>query len=149
MHKFRSAVEKAIEEARQEGKFDNLPGHGKPLRLEENPHEAPEKRMAHHILRSNGFAPAWIEMGKAIDARYRQAVGHLDRTWSWYQRYLAQERPAPGWVHSDWQRALEAFLEEIQALNQLIRNHNVQVPNPRFERRPLDASKELARIQDA
>lgn len=57
-------AERKIREAMDEGEFDHLEGTGAPLRLEENPYEDP----AHRILRNNGFAPAWIEEGKEIDA---------------------------------------------------------------------------------
>ena len=51
-----------------EGAFDNLSGTGAPVPLDEDPFEDPSLRMAHRLLRNNGFAPAWIEEGKEIDA---------------------------------------------------------------------------------
>jgi DnaJ homolog subfamily C member 28 len=41
-----------------EGAFDRLEGTGEPLDLRENPFENPSLRMAHRLLRNNGFAPA-------------------------------------------------------------------------------------------
>lgn len=61
-------AERKIREAMDEGEFDYLEGAGAPLRLEENPYEDPAQRMAHRILRNNGFAPAWIGEGNEIDA---------------------------------------------------------------------------------
>ena len=60
-------VENQILKAQQEGKFDNLPGAGQPIDLEENPYEPPEMRMAFKILKENDFAPRWIELGKEVD----------------------------------------------------------------------------------
>jgi hypothetical protein len=61
-------AERKIREAMDEGEFDHLDGVGQPLRLEENPYEDPAQRMAHRILRNNGFVPAWIEEGNELDA---------------------------------------------------------------------------------
>jgi hypothetical protein len=46
--------------------------------LNENPYEDPAQRMAHRILRNNGFAPAWIEEGRDIDAEIRYLRAHVD-----------------------------------------------------------------------
>src|SRR3954453_18514330 len=60
-------AERKIREAMEEGAFDQLEGTGRPISLEENPYEDPAQRMAHRILRNNGFAPAWILESKEID----------------------------------------------------------------------------------
>jgi hypothetical protein len=43
-----------------EGAFDHLEGFGQPLNLEEDPFEDPSLRMAHRLLKNNGFAPACL-----------------------------------------------------------------------------------------
>ncbi|MDR3703504.1 MAG: DUF1992 domain-containing protein [Candidatus Sulfopaludibacter sp.] len=60
-------AERKIREAMDEGLFDRLEGTGRPLDLDENPFEDPSLRMAHRLLKNNGFAPAWILEGKEID----------------------------------------------------------------------------------
>jgi hypothetical protein len=60
-------AERKIREAMDEGAFDHLEGAGRPLDLDENPFEDPSLRMAHRLLKNNGFAPAWILEGKDID----------------------------------------------------------------------------------
>ena len=44
----------------------NLPGKGKPLKLDTNPFLTPQARMANRLLKENGFAPRWIELKKEI-----------------------------------------------------------------------------------
>jgi len=56
----------------EEGAFDDLEGTGKPLDLSENPFEDPADRMAHRLLKNNGFAPEWIEEAKEIEAESRR-----------------------------------------------------------------------------
>ena len=65
-------AERKIQEAMEEGAFDHLEGTGRPLPLDDNPYEDPAQRMAHRILRNNGFAPTWIEEAKEIDAALRR-----------------------------------------------------------------------------
>ena len=60
-------AERKIREAMDEGVFDHLEGEGRPLDLAENPFEDPSLRMAHRLLKNNGFAPAWILEGKDLE----------------------------------------------------------------------------------
>lgn len=78
---WRVIADRKIQEAMEEGAFENLDGAGRPLNLEENPFEDPSQRMAHRLLRNQGFAPAWIEEGKEIDrdvACWNRDASHLD-----------------------------------------------------------------------
>ena len=78
MDEWHFIAERKIQEAMEDGAFEHLDGTGAPLDLSENPFEDPALRMAHRILRNNGFAPAWIEEGREIDAgiRYLKASFH-------------------------------------------------------------------------
>ena len=50
-------VERLIQEAMENGEFDNLPGKGKPLRLDENPYLEPGQELGFSLLKRNGLAP--------------------------------------------------------------------------------------------
>jgi hypothetical protein len=71
MDEWHFIADRKIREALEEGAFDCLEGAGKPLNLDEDPFVDPSLRMAHRLLRNNGFAPAWIEEGREIDAEIR------------------------------------------------------------------------------
>jgi len=58
----RALVERIIQEAIDNGEFDNLPGKGKPLNLNENAFLEPGLEWAYGLLKRNGFAPDWIEL---------------------------------------------------------------------------------------
>ncbi len=62
-----NGVDEQIRLAIENGEFDNLPGKGKPLNLEENPFEDPEWRTAYCFLRNSGFTLPWINMRKEIE----------------------------------------------------------------------------------
>ena len=79
MDEWHFIAERKIREAMEEGAFDRLEGAGEPLKLDENPFEDPSQRMAHRLLRNNGFAPAWIEEGREIDAEIRLLKANPDR----------------------------------------------------------------------
>jgi Domain of unknown function (DUF1992) len=64
-------AERKIQEAMEEGAFDQLEGMGEPLDLREDPFEDSSLRMAHRLLKNNGFAPAWIQESKEIEIESR------------------------------------------------------------------------------
>lgn len=50
-------VEERIQEALRRGDFDNLPGAGRPLALDDDALVPPEVRIAYRILKNAGFVP--------------------------------------------------------------------------------------------
>src|SRR5258707_14392235 len=76
-------VEEQLRKAREEGKFDNLRGHGQPLRLDENPFEDPAWQMANDMLKKNGFRPEWLEEDVAIREETAAARQALVRSRDW------------------------------------------------------------------
>ena len=135
-------IEEQIRQAMQAGKFDDLPGKGKPLHLEDNPHEDAARKMAYHLLRQGGFSLPWIELRQEIEAELEQARAALRRTWEWRQAALAQGQNPAG-VQSEWQRAVEQFSAQLTQLNQRIRDYNLQAPSARFQRPLLKLEREL------
>ncbi len=78
-------AERKIAEAAAQGEFDNLPGAGQPLDLEEDPFVPEDQRMANRILRNAGFVPKEVEdstkggkklslLNLRIEARYFKKV---------------------------------------------------------------------------
>jgi len=102
MDEWHFIAERKIREAMAEGVFEHLDGAGKPLDLAENPFEDPSQRMAHRLLRNNGFAPDWIEEAKEIE-RLRARLADL---------------PEP------------ERRREIEALNRRIAVYNLKAPEP-------------------
>ena len=58
-------AERKIEEAMAEGAFDNLPGLGKPLHLEDLSHMPADMRMAYTILKNSGHLNDPAQNGRA------------------------------------------------------------------------------------
>ena len=63
---FDRIVEERIRKAQRKGDFENLPGAGKPLKLQDDSHIAEDLRLAHKILKNADCLPPEIEIKKEI-----------------------------------------------------------------------------------
>lgn len=61
-----NGIDAAIEQAMQRGDFDNLPGKGKPLRLDVYFETPEDLRVAYSVLKNAGFMPEEAELLKEI-----------------------------------------------------------------------------------
>ena len=59
-------AEEKIKEAIRNGDFDNLPGYGKPLKLENLSHLPPELRASYLLLKNAGVLPEELQRKKEI-----------------------------------------------------------------------------------
>ena len=59
-------VEERIRQARKDGLFDDLPGKGKPLKLDDDSMVAPELRASYRILRNAGLLPREMQLRKEV-----------------------------------------------------------------------------------
>jgi len=140
MNRFESLTEKKLREAIENGEFDDLPGKGEPIDLRENPFEDPDLRTVHRLLRNAGFAPAWIEERKDIDAELASAQAKLKRAWALYGQGEA--------VSAEWERSVKEFREQVLELQQRIRIYNLKAPAAVFHRKHIDVEKILLSIKD-
>jgi hypothetical protein len=132
-----SLVDRQIREAMEEGKFDDLPFHGRPLPRDDDAF-AGEWAMAFRMLRNAGVAPPWIEADKDTRALLARFDAILAR---------AAEGPAP--TPSARRRdhaALEGLVVEVNAA---IARLNAEAPTDRQHRRPLVVAEALARYDAA
>ena len=136
-------IEEHLRKAMAEGKFDNLPGKGKPLHLDgANPHADPDWELAYRMLKDSGFSLPWIETIREIEQDLEAARKDLRLAWEWYQS--SQTGSTPASVSSaEWERSQQAFKEKLFSLNKRIRDYNLQVPNARFQRPVLNFNQEL------
>ena len=125
--KWESLVDRLIRESMERGEFEDLTGTGEPIDLTENPFEDPDVRTAHRLLRNAGFAPAWIEEMKDIEANRKEAEEILRRAKTLYATDSAQ-----------WQRAVTEFRKVSADLNGRIRLYNLKTPVVKLQRRVID-----------
>lgn len=140
-----NSIDEPINKAMQDGQFDNLPGKGKPLNLDDNPLADPEWQLAQHLLKESGFSLPWIEARREIEKDLEEARSDLRRTWEWRQAAVAQKN-LTSQVEGQWQQSLKIFREKITALNKRIRDYNLQAPSDRFHLFVLNSEKEITSI---
>ena len=66
MFRYQKIVERKIQEAAKKGEFDNLPGQGKPLDLEDDSSIPEDLRLAYKVLKNADCVPPEIELRKEI-----------------------------------------------------------------------------------
>ena len=66
MHPIDSLVEQRIREAQENGEFDDLPGAGAPLELDDDALVPEELRAAYRLLKNAGFLPPELEAHREI-----------------------------------------------------------------------------------
>jgi DnaJ homolog subfamily C member 28 len=139
-----SLVDKKIREAMEQGEFENLAGKGAPIDLSENPFEDPEWRTAHRLLRNAGFAPAWIEDRKDIDAELVAARMSLARTWTVLRNARNTEHESSATTR--WENALDSFRKKVEELNRRISAWNLKAPAVSLQRKRIDVEAELRQL---
>jgi len=90
---FNRIAENRIREAMEQGEFDNLPGAGEPLSLDEYFATPEDVRMAYSVLKNANCRPLEVELLHEI-ARLEQAVAAApdDPAHAVHQRSLADRR---------------------------------------------------------
>jgi len=145
MENWQKGIDQQIEEAQRAGKFDDLPGKGKPLKLSDNPFQDPAMDAAYTLLKDNDFTLPWIAEGKEIDEELAKIRTAIARSWALYQHDMSGE--AAAWAKGEWNRAERVFREQVAALNKKVQNYNVAIPHSRFEKIKINPDRELERIQ--
>jgi|SRR6187431_2283911 len=77
---FNRIAENRIREAMEQGEFDNLPGAGKPVSLEEYFNTPEDLRMAHSILKNANCRPMEVGLLNEIARLQRALSATLDDT---------------------------------------------------------------------
>ncbi|MGW8226831.1 MAG: DnaJ family domain-containing protein [Anaerolineales bacterium] len=140
-------VEEIISRAMQEGVFDDLPGKGKPLNLEHFPHQDPDWRVAHHLLKSSGFSLPWIERLGEINEKLQAARHYLEIAWTRQQGTISSPEIKDS-NQIEWLSAIDQFKIRLKVINDQIHIYNLEVPNLQFQIPFIEIDQELARVMN-
>lgn len=141
-----SKSEEQIRRAIEEGKFENLPGKGKPLKWDENPFEDPDWRLAYKMLHDGGFTLPWIEARQEIEAEIEAARTAIRRAWEQQKSVLPGSRPKSE-MDEAWQKAELNFREQVTAINKRIFDYNLQAPSLQVQLLQINVERELEAIK--
>ncbi|NVM56898.1 MAG: DUF1992 domain-containing protein [Desulfobacterales bacterium] len=75
---FQRIAERRIQQAMRDGAFDNLPGAGQPLALEDDSHVPEDLRIAYKILKNAGYVPPEVSLRKEIAKTEDLLAGMVD-----------------------------------------------------------------------
>jgi len=109
-------AEERIREALKNGEFDNLPGSGKPLRLDDDALVPQELRAAYRVLRNAGFVPPELEAHRElrdVEALLRVAASEAERAGLLARVAFLLSRTAAGRRHGNLRVQEEAYLERV------------------------------------
>lgn len=144
---FETIVDKQIREARDQGKFDNLRGAGKPITIDKNVY-AGDQELAYKLLKDNDFTLPWIaDRNAAIDAidLFRQQIAHQYRLIGPEVEALFRAGRADI-ARARWTPLLDEWRANLRRVNQQIDMVNLHVPVRRLELMRLTLDGELKRL---
>lgn len=75
---FEKIIESRIKKAQDEGAFENLPGSGQPLQLQDDRHVPEDLRMAYKVLKNADCLPPEVQLRKEIRATEDLLAGMTD-----------------------------------------------------------------------
>jgi len=127
-------AEGKIQEAIDEGKFDDLPGKGKPIVFDDDPMTPPHLRVMNRILKNANALPEWIQVQKDIEADQAKVRAMRDRlnkeNERWRKRLsMPSSRAGADAQYSAWhakQRA--AYLNLMKSINRAILKYTLIAP---------------------
>ena len=142
-------ISQRIEEAMQQGAFDNLPGKGKPLDPAPNPFVPPDMQMANSLLKSNDLAPAWISDRNAMLTAIERFRSTLRRTTAEFDqaRQNAATPEERSLLEQQWQRQIHIWQQEVIDLNKRIQVQNLKQPVAWLEIFPLRLEDEMRKAE--
>ncbi|MYH80452.1 DUF1992 domain-containing protein [Candidatus Poribacteria bacterium] len=149
-------VNKQIEEAMKRGEFANLPGKGKPLKLDTNPFLTPQARMANRLLKENGFAPRWVELEKEIKEEKAQLERILinlkarrERLAAIIQQYPHRHAAVSRSFEHERARSIERYSEKLKNLNRKIQRVNLLMPTRNRQHTLINRTESINRFKKA
>jgi DnaJ family protein C protein 28 len=126
-------IDEQIHEAQARGDFDNLPGTGKPLNLDENPFLG-DKALAYSLLKQNGYAPPEVELAKEIRTQFEKAQERLEKLRQHRKSLCVRRIPPFGSEKRAFNYAVEKataqYEQLLHELNRKILNLNLITPSP-------------------
>ncbi|XP_020599983.1 dnaJ homolog subfamily C member 28-like [Phalaenopsis equestris] len=130
-----NVVEQRIWHSMEEGHFENLPGKGKPLNLNTNPHADPAEDTLYRILSRNGCAPEWVELNKEIRSNIAEWRSALKKAWT-------EKSDEEG---HQWLQITENLKARMKDINGKVLRYNLMVPFGR-QMFGLKWEKEMGRL---
>jgi len=155
-------AETQIQEALDEGKFDNLPGSGKPLVFNEDPSVPLHVRITNRVLDNAGIAPEWVEARreiieerKTVQALFEQCCRENQARNERLQGLLEQRGPqrealAYRQVFAEWHSNKRSkYLHHLKSVNNSILKFCMSAPSTSQPFSPYNVPEEMRNFDTA
>ena len=116
-------AERRIKEAMDNGEFDNVPGMGEPLNLEENAFLSADQRMVARILKNANALPEWLQLEKDIERERQDMLPRRERALRALR--LAKNEASR---HRIAEKLRREHRERVDTLNTMILKYNMTTP---------------------
>lgn len=133
---YEGLIEQRIQQAQEDGLFDNLPGTGKPLKLDDDSLVPDTDRAAYRMLKSNNFTLPWIAARQEID-EYRSELE------SWL---TSTNRRWPQLPLTARAQMKIVYRRKLDTLQQMIMTFNLKAPKGIAQLETLRLADELERL---
>ena len=125
-------IDEQIQDAMRKGQFAELPGTGKPLKLDNDSHVPEQMRMANKLMRDNEILPEWMQQGKELDAAREQLLA------------LTQRLLQRGLISGD---SVAALRDAAKKYNSRALTYNLKVPQGVTHKRSFNVETELQKAR--
>lgn len=131
----------------KEGAFDNLPGKGQPLNLEDDPNTPPHLRLANRILKNANVLPDWVQLDVEIRKSKDEVAALFRRAEAEYHRRMSagNDKAFAAW----YLRTRSAYIRAIKQVNSDILKLNLASPQTVAGPAPFRIAEETARFDAA
>jgi hypothetical protein len=156
--RWRALAEHQIREAIKAGEFDNLPGMGQSVSVNDNPFVPEDWRLAFKVLENAGVVPDWITLAQEIEADTATWRRMADEHFALLRARLAAVASTPGAIRrlreevanlkAIHRRATERHAIQLQDINRKIRYFNATVPLDSLLRATYDQDAEMRAWED-
>lgn len=146
LNEWQDLITEQLDEAAANGAFENLPGKGRPLRLNRFPNEPDDMRMANKLLKDNDLTPTWIGDRKELLAEIELLRTEMKRRWELTRASAGAAGSEREAFARSWRRSIADWEARIDELNRRIVNLNIALPIWRMELHRLRLDEELKRI---
>jgi hypothetical protein len=136
LRNFESLIDQQMREAEAAGQFKDLPGAGKPLKLDDDKDVPEELRIGFRMLKGAGYAPPWIELQKSIRDEQAELQHWLARANERWPRLGELER---GRLRAEYE-------QKLRDLNKQISSYNLTAPPAAGQIPLLQAWRELRKL---
>lgn len=142
-------AERKIQEAIEEGQFDNLPGKGKPIVFDDDPATPPELRMANKVLKNAGVLPEWIQVQKDIQSEREEIAAMRGRLLkdneTWRKKVAAlPESHSTAKLYAEWHaKSRAAYLQRLKSVNTFILKFSLLAPSSQVAPTPYKIEAEM------